>query len=272
MFFRSRPLNFLLLLVGTFTFCLKYFEEIAREQVFKKTKPSIAIIIPLRDRPTEEKFIRLYFSRYLSQFQDISYEIFFAEQLDDNLFNRGLLFNAAFLSLENRSFDCFCLQDADTIPMTNNLLYRCPKSSVPYHLTPANLHPHVHYEDSGAGNIIFTPKQFKIINGFGSMFWGWGKEDDNIVRRFKACNMWPFEVPLETSERFMHIDCSTQRMENQAPDNMKRFLLEDLGKYGLNTSNFEMISFQILDSEPIPISKISFRLDCNKNLTPWCKQ
>eukprot|EP00871_Galdieria_phlegrea_P002140 jgi/Galph1/2927/GphlegSOOS_G1566.1 len=204
-------------------------ESTLYKQDYINVKTSIAIIVPIRDRKKEENFIRLYFTRFLSQFQNISYEIFFAEQSDDYLFNKGLLVNAAFLSLKNRSFDCFCLQDADTIPMTNKLLYRCPKGLAPYHVTPGNLHPHVHYDGGLYGIVIFTSEQFEHVNGFGTHFWGWGKEDDNLAKRFKESNMWPFEVPTETSERFLHLDCAPQRIENKASEDVRHFLFEDLG-------------------------------------------
>ncbi|EME31178.1 uncharacterized protein Gasu_16710 [Galdieria sulphuraria] len=122
--------------------------------------------------------------------------------------------------------------------MTHNFLYRCPKSTVPYHLTLPNLHPHVHYEGSGAGNIVFTAMQLKLINGYGSAFW----------------------------------DCSPQRTESQAPEDMKYLLLEDLGFYGLNTSRFEKVSCDKLDDDPLPIWKMAFKLECDMDLTPWCKQ
>jgi len=263
----------LFLTVTLFLVSWKYSTKSFLEKKNLKSKPSVAIIVPIRNRPFEEKFIRVYCSHYLSQFQEYSYEIIFAEQIqDDYHFNKGVVYNAAFLSLKNRSDDCYCLQDADTVPLTNELLYRCPKGAVPYHLTPPKLHPHVTYDDSGAGNFVFTSEQFLVVNGFGSNFWGWGKEDDNLVKRFKSKNLWPFEVPTNTSERFVHLDCDLQRTESQAPEDKKQFLLEDLGSYGLNTSVFEMVSFERLDDIPIPISKMSFKLHCNMDLTPWCKK
>ncbi|GJD12348.1 hypothetical protein Gasu2_64390 [Galdieria sulphuraria] len=121
--------------------------------------------------------------------------------------------------------------------MTHNFLYRCPKSTVPYHLTLPNLHPHVHYEGSGAGNIVFTAMQLKLINGYGSAFWGWGREDDNMVKRFKALNLWPFEVPEDTHERFFHIDCSPQRTETSLKE---QELIEILRNYSYAIQSMAM--------------------------------
>lgn len=39
------------------------------------------------------------------------------------------------------------------------------------------------YKEYMGGVVGFTPAQFKAINGFSNLFFGWGGEDDNLHRR-----------------------------------------------------------------------------------------
>ena len=42
---------------------------------------------------------------------------------------------------------------------------------------------------------IFTREQFQAVQGYGTNFWGWGREDDNMRERLKRAGMWPPERP-----------------------------------------------------------------------------
>lgn len=87
-----------------------------------------------------------------------------------------------------------------TLPNTHSML-RSPASTVPrralppaapaagkapLHLTPNWVHPKSTFEDFFGGILIVTAEQFQRINGFGTNFWGWGREDDNLRERLVA--------------------------------------------------------------------------------------
>lgn len=40
------------------------------------------------------------------------------------------------------------------------------------------------YDDHFAGVTVFTPMQYKRINGHSNAFWGWGGEDLDLFKRF----------------------------------------------------------------------------------------
>ena len=38
--------------------------------------------------------------------------------------------------------------------------------------------------------MIFTAQQFRRVNGFGTQYWGWGREDDNMRERLGLAGGW----------------------------------------------------------------------------------
>lgn len=62
-------------------------------------------------------------------------------------------------------------------------------------MTPPGIHPKVSFEDFFGGITIFTPEQMLAVNGYGTNYWGWGKEDDNMRLRLLKANRWPPQQP-----------------------------------------------------------------------------
>ena len=87
-----------------------------------RTKTSTAIVIPFRDRERHlEKFVA-HFARLLESWSD-EIVIVVVEQFDDQLFNRGFLFNVGLdYLLEGEGlrglgrFDCIVIHDVDLLP------------------------------------------------------------------------------------------------------------------------------------------------------------
>lgn len=50
-------------------------------------------------------------------------------------------------------------------------------------------------QDFFGGIAIFTREQLLRVNGYGTGFWGWGREDDNMRERLQRAGMWPPERP-----------------------------------------------------------------------------
>ena len=95
----------------------------------------IAIVIPYKDRPNDLNYFLVNMHPFLQK-QQLEYQIFVAEQSNDQLFNKGILMNAAFLEAmsltRNKSklnridfenskfkFDCVVFHDVDLLPEGN---------------------------------------------------------------------------------------------------------------------------------------------------------
>lgn len=257
----------------------------------------MAVLIPYRDRQAHLEALLAALRPFLDR-QGRAHDVFVVEQADGYLFNRGLLLNAAALLLQGSSYDHFCFQDVDTIPLEKgNIQYRFPKGDAPLHLTPNWVHPKSNFEDFFGGLLIITAEQFRRINGFGAQFWGWGREDDNLRERLVAAGMWPPEYPEgipQTASRaskkayFFHQKHAqaTELRASEGEGGEVRYVQEDprlpyrgakimssqpqfLRDFstGLNTTMFRVLSVQPF----LNATKLSLSLFCNTTATPWCQ-
>jgi hypothetical protein len=83
-----------------------------------KARHNVAIVIPYRNRK-ENLNSFLYNMHPFLQRQELNYTIFVAEQVNDELFNKGILMNAAFMEIFNKSnynFQCIIFHDVDLLP------------------------------------------------------------------------------------------------------------------------------------------------------------
>jgi hypothetical protein len=83
-----------------------------------KPRHHVAIIIPYKDR-LENLNTWLFNMHPLLQRQQIAYKIFVVEQQNDQIFNKGILMNAAFIVIFknlNESFGCLFFHDVDLLP------------------------------------------------------------------------------------------------------------------------------------------------------------
>ena len=61
--------------------------------------------------------------------QQLDYQIFAVDQVDEHVFNKGAIMNAAFLEARKLdNFTCFVFHDVDMVPENDLMLYRCRES------------------------------------------------------------------------------------------------------------------------------------------------
>ena len=144
---------------------------------------NVAIIVPYRDR--EEQL--LVFLRHIHPFlrkQQLHYRIYIVNQADKNKFNRAMLMNVGYTeALADFPWDCFIFHDVDLLPEDDRNIYNCP--DLPRHMSVAvdKFKYKLPYKTIFGGVAAIRTEQFKRLNGFSNLFWGWGGEDDDMSRR-----------------------------------------------------------------------------------------
>lgn len=146
-----------------------------------------AIIIPYRDRKEHLDIL-------LPVLKNYNADIYIFEQNTDTLFNRGQLFNSI-LSIE-KQYDYYIFHDVDLIPDLSNDYIR--PYDIPTHLSCyceqfnyKILDNVIDIKDSNmfGGVIAMSSNHFKLLNGFNSLYEGWGYEDNDMIRKIKNHNI-----------------------------------------------------------------------------------
>lgn len=154
-----------------------------------KKKPRIAIIVPFRDLEKDKprtKQLNTFVNHMKTYLAGEDYKIFVIEQEDDGLkFNRGQLLNIGFQFADDEGYDIFIFHDVDLLPSPELKEYYINKpKDKPVHI--ASVWNRYGSNPSYFGGIVaFDRKMFKKINGFPNNFWGWGGEDDELLKRTK---------------------------------------------------------------------------------------
>lgn len=147
-------------------------EQMEEENSMNK---KLAVVVPYRDREAHLNVFMPYMDYAL---KGIDYKMIIVNQVDDKLFNRGKLFNVGFA--ENLNFDYYCFHDVDALPINFRGLY--DYCDVPHNLVGRYLD-----KDWGplyyGGVSLFSKESFENINGFSNDFYGWGAEDDDLLKR-----------------------------------------------------------------------------------------
>eukprot|EP01041_Mallomonas_annulata_P006369 gene6369-12876_t len=176
------------------------FERSAKKQKIEDTSLlqhiKIAVIVPFRDIHVEQKrslhltsFIPAL-TRFLSKSTE-SFRIYIIEQSNDNRkFNRGKLLNIGFDLACKDHAQIFIFHDVDLIPSDELLKHYTTIPSQPVHIARV-WSRYSGNPDYFGGVVSFSKEQFRLINGFPNNFWGWGGEDDEMMKRVKRNKLHP---------------------------------------------------------------------------------
>lgn len=184
-----------------------------------RSRHKVAIIVPYRDRE-EHLRIFLYNIHHFLQRQQVDYGIYIVEQANGGTFNRAMLMNVgAAEALKQHEFQCFIFHDVDLLPEDDRNLYTCPV--MPRHMSVAidNFMYRLPYDDIFGGVSALTVEQFRLVNGFSNMFWGWGGEDDDMANRLRI--------------KKLHI--------SRYPANIARYKMMKHGKQKANPERFKYL-------------------------------
>jgi len=144
----------------------------------------VAIIIPFKDR--EDHLVKwLFHMHQLLVRQRRQYCVIVAEPIGSGHFNKGSTMNAAVRESISEGFDCVILHDVDMMLENGHNIYQCQEQ-------PTQLCPFIdkfnykdHYGTEFGGVTMLKPEQYIKANGYSNLYWGWGKEDDDMAFRIK---------------------------------------------------------------------------------------
>ncbi|CAF1419623.1 unnamed protein product [Adineta ricciae] len=164
-----------------------------------RTEQRLALIICYRNREFHLKLFLDNIHSFLKQ-QQLDYTIFVVNQHGTDQFNRAALFNVGFLeAMKLYSFDCFIFHDVDLIPEDLRNVYKC--GDRPRHMSVAvdKFNYKLLYSTLFGGVTAFSLSDFIGANGYPTVYWGWGGEDDDMYLRVsrklkKSITRYPIEI------------------------------------------------------------------------------
>lgn len=159
----------------------------------------LGIVAPYRDREDQLKKFLSHMSGYL---EEIDHTIIVVEQVDDNDFNRGKLLNIGFNAAKKEGCDYVVFHDIDLLPINADYSY----ANKPTHLigdirTPVGFDRTL-FDEYFGGVTLFPCHLFEAINGYSNEYWGWGFEDDNLMKRCTSNKISMDSKKVSQRERF----------------------------------------------------------------------
>jgi len=160
-----------------------------------KPRHKVAVIVPYRDREEHLKTFILNIHRFLQRQQN-EYGIYIVEQSGNGPFNRAMLMNVgAAEALKQNDYQCFIFHDVDLLPEDDRNLYTCPIQPRHMSVSVDSFMYRLPYDDIFGGVSAMTVDQFRLVNGFSNMFWGWGGEDDDMANRLRLKKLFISRYP-----------------------------------------------------------------------------
>jgi hypothetical protein len=150
-----------------------------------RARHAVAVIVPYRRRLPQLAIFLRHLHPVLAR-QQLHYRVYVVNQADSNTFNRAMLLNVGFQeAMKDRNWTCAIFHDVDLLPEDDRNLYSCPEQ--PRHLSVAvdKFHYKLPYKMLFGGASAIRADQFRLLNGYSNMFWGWGAEDDDMSKRIR---------------------------------------------------------------------------------------
>lgn len=194
-----------------------------------------AIIVPYRNR---EEHLQKFVAHMHEYLKGKEYDIYIIEQADKKPFNRGRLLNAGVQIA--RGYDYYVTHDIDMLPLD-------AKYDFPHEITHLagrveQFRWQLPYRDYMGGVVAFTAAQFKMCGGYPNDYWGWGGEDDALLKGIRTANMQVIRHPY----RFLSLPHEPQDKGMRVENRQKLKEGRNNGD-GYGHSIFKPVSFQLMD-------------------------
>ena len=129
-------------------------------------KHKLGICIPYRNRFEHLQQITSRLGEFLDN-KGIDHKFYVAHQVDDKLFNRGLMKNIAAKYAFDDGCDYIAWHDVDMIPLEEECDYSYPEKT-PIHIATklSKYDFKLNYEQYFGGVVLFTKEQVEATNGY----------------------------------------------------------------------------------------------------------
>lgn len=157
----------------------------------------MVLIVPYRNRKEHLEWFLPYIHRFMQR-QLVDYRVIVVEQQGQADFNRGALMNIGFQVAQSlQKVDCAIFHDVDLLPEHDYNFYRC--GPMPRHMSVSvsSFGYKLPYRNIFGGVEMFRSDQFKRVNGFSNLYFGWGGEDDDLFKRVYLNGLQIIRYPAE---------------------------------------------------------------------------
>lgn len=236
----------------------KYIEqnELDIDSIKRISKNPIAIIVPYRDNPIQNRAKQLkefidYYHNYLPNL-----DIYIVEQSEGKKFNRGILLNIGFQiasqTYGHKNYKQYIFHDVDLLsPKELKKVYSHHELD-PIHI--ASLWKEKYTFSTFLGGIIsFSKEVYEAINGFPNCFFGWGGEDDAMYNRLAKVDIPVWKL---TSSKDIQIKGMEHPQSKEDKDEKKENVLRDLKTWKNNGLNNVDKCYNIIKKEILEYSNV----------------
>lgn len=224
--------------------------SVKQSKEFSQSLPTL--LIPYRNQIEQNRSEQLQkFISHMKRWHP-NWLVIIIEQSDDNKkFNRGALLNIGTKYAQKLKKDFVIYHDVDLIPLSPIVPYYTAFPEKPIHIGGI-------YKDKYQGN-NFIGQAFSIsmkdivkINGFPNHFWGWGGEDDAMLKRLKRHKMEIYK-PIETTGYKVLEHKDTRLITNAKNMTKWEDLASDNARTGLSNVKWNLLD-RIEDSNILKIT------------------
>lgn len=192
------------------------------------------IIVPYRDRAE-------HLAKFIPHYRDVL-PIYIIEQADNKPFNRAKLLNVGFLEA-GKDYDYAVYHDVDMLSVEfgnyswlwHNAVHLASQCSQFGYQLP--------YEEYFGGVTYIPTPIMQHVNGYSNNFWGWGGEDDHLLKRLTAMDMSPCRV----DNIYECLDHTRNIGGTDYANNLKRLRQPDDPTDGLTSCQYNLLSTEQLD-------------------------
>lgn len=144
----------------------------------------LGVCVPYRNREEHLKVFIPEVTKYLES-RGIDFCMYFCNQADDKLFNRGATKNIAAKFAFEDGCDYIVWHDIDMIPEEGGGADYSYPVEHPVHIATniSQMDYKLKYFEYFGGAVLFTKEQVDRTNGYSNEYWDWGMEDDDLFWR-----------------------------------------------------------------------------------------